>query len=87
MASACALEWVPDSLYNLAVSAIVTSYSKYRRELKGLPENVQFDLYYKVKTTSQTLSVNILTDRLTLSLGGWSIIVYILIHWNVICLG
>lgn len=48
MASACALEWVPDSLYNLAVSAIVTSYSKYRRDLKALPDNVQFDVYYKV---------------------------------------
>lgn len=48
MASACALEWVPDSLYNMAVSAIVTTYSKYRRELKALPENVQFDIYYKV---------------------------------------
>ncbi|XP_060560053.1 amyloid protein-binding protein 2-like [Ruditapes philippinarum] len=48
MASACALEWVPDSLYNMAVSAIVTTYSKYRRELKSLPENVQFDIYYKL---------------------------------------
>ncbi|WAR03662.1 APBP2-like protein [Mya arenaria] len=48
MASACALEWVPDKLYNMAVSAIVTSYGKYRRELKGLPENVQFDIYYKL---------------------------------------
>ena len=48
MASACALEWVPDSLYNMAVSATVTSYSRHRRELKLLPENVQFDIYYKV---------------------------------------
>lgn len=87
MASACALEWVPDSLYNLAVSAIVTSYSKYRRELKGLPENVQFDLYYKVKTKSQILTANILTDRLTVPFGGWGIIVYILNHRNVISLG
>ncbi|KAL5016659.1 hypothetical protein ScPMuIL_006248 [Solemya velum] len=48
MASACALEWVPDSLYNTAVSAIVASYSRHRRELKSLPENVQFDIYYKL---------------------------------------
>ncbi|KAK2193494.1 hypothetical protein NP493_12g07051 [Ridgeia piscesae] len=48
MASACVLEWVPDSLYNTAVSAIVALYSKYRKELKSLPENVQFDVYYKL---------------------------------------
>ena len=52
MASACALEWVPDSLYNTAVSAIVSSYSRHRREIKSLPENVQFDIYYKVKRKS-----------------------------------
>ena len=43
--------WVPDSLYNMAVSAIVTSYSRYRREIKSLPERVQFDIYYKVEKT------------------------------------
>lgn len=48
MASACALHWVPDSLYNTAVSAIVASYPRGRRDLKVLPENVQFDIYYKV---------------------------------------
>lgn len=48
MASACALEWVPDSLFNTAVTAIVTYYSRHRKELKALPENVQFDIYYKV---------------------------------------
>ena len=49
MASACAMGWVPDSLYNMAVSAIVSSYSRHRRELKSLPERVQFDIYYKVE--------------------------------------
>ncbi|KAK3084359.1 hypothetical protein FSP39_012164 [Pinctada imbricata] len=48
MASACALEWVPDSLYNTAVTATVSSYSRHRREIKSLPENVQFDIYYKL---------------------------------------
>ncbi|XP_046583008.1 amyloid protein-binding protein 2-like isoform X2 [Haliotis rubra] len=48
MASACALHWVPDSLYNTAVSAIVASYPRGRRDLKVLPENVQFDIYYKL---------------------------------------
>lgn len=42
------LEWVPDSLYNSAISSVVTHYSRFRRELKTLPENVQFDVYYKV---------------------------------------
>ncbi|KAL4224456.1 Amyloid protein-binding protein 2 [Mactra antiquata] len=32
----------------MAVSGIVTNYSRYRRELKALPENVQFDIYYKL---------------------------------------
>lgn len=54
MASACALEWVPDSLYNTAVSATVSSYSRHRREVKSLPEDVQFDIYYKVSTKVST---------------------------------
>ncbi|XP_033748176.1 amyloid protein-binding protein 2-like [Pecten maximus] len=53
MASACALEWVPDSLYNTAVSAIVASYYRYKREVKALPENVQFDIYYKLYNKGQ----------------------------------
>ena len=46
--SASALEWVPESLYNTAISTLVTRYTKFRREFKTLPENVQFDIYYKV---------------------------------------
>ncbi|XP_069134767.1 amyloid protein-binding protein 2-like [Argopecten irradians] len=53
MASACALEWVPDSLYNTAVSAIVSSYYRYKRDVKALPENVQFDIYYKLYNKGQ----------------------------------
>ncbi|XP_060071001.1 amyloid protein-binding protein 2-like [Ylistrum balloti] len=53
MASACALEWVPDSLYNTAVSAIVASYYRYKRDVKALPENVQFDIYYKLYNKGQ----------------------------------
>lgn len=48
MASACTLEWAPDSLYNTAVSAVVNSYGVHRKELKTLPEDVQFDVYYMV---------------------------------------
>ncbi|KAK2160153.1 hypothetical protein LSH36_139g05089 [Paralvinella palmiformis] len=48
MAEACALEWAPGSLYNTAISTIVTHYAKYWRHVKGLPENVQFDVYYKL---------------------------------------
>ncbi len=50
MASACALEWAPDSLYNTAISTIVAYYSTQRKDLKTLPENVQFDIHYKVRT-------------------------------------
>ena len=54
MASACcALEWAPDSLYNTAISTIVTYYSTHRKDLKTLPENVQFDIHYKVSTTNE----------------------------------
>ena len=49
MASACALEWAPDSLYNTAISTIVAYYSTHRKDLKTLPENVQFDIHYKVR--------------------------------------
>ncbi|XP_076107447.1 amyloid protein-binding protein 2-like [Mytilus galloprovincialis] len=49
MASASAqLDWVPDSLYNTAVSATVASYYRHRRDVKTLPESVQFDVYYKL---------------------------------------
>lgn len=45
------LQWVPDSLYNTSVAAIVATqntYNRYRRELKTLPEDVQFDIYQGV---------------------------------------
>lgn len=45
---ASALQWIPDSLYNTAINAVVTHYTKTRRELRTFPENVQFDVYYKV---------------------------------------
>ena len=52
MASVCSLlEWAPDSLYNGAISTIVTYYSTHRKDLKTLPENVQFDIHYKVSKT------------------------------------
>ena len=45
---ASALQWAPDSLYNTAISTIVTHYSQHKKELKILTEDVQFDIYYKV---------------------------------------
>ena len=54
MASASVqLDWVPDSLYNTAVSATVASYYRHRRDVKTLPESVQFDVYYKVNELPQ----------------------------------
>ena len=54
MATACLLHWVPDSLYNYALSTIVVHYSKYRSELRLFPDNVQFDVYYMVSKFSRT---------------------------------
>ena len=51
--AASALEWAPDSLYNTAISTIVAYYSTHRKDLKTLPENVQFDIHYKVRDTCE----------------------------------
>ncbi|KAG8231737.1 hypothetical protein J437_LFUL012015 [Ladona fulva] len=39
---------VPKSLYKAAISAVVDNYMDVRKELRTLPENVQFDIYYKL---------------------------------------
>ncbi|KAG2458760.1 APBP2 protein, partial [Polypterus senegalus] len=46
--AALELEWVPETLYNTAISAVVDNYSRSRREIRSLPENIQFDVYYKL---------------------------------------
>lgn len=51
--AAVELEWIPESLYNTAISAVVDNYSRSRRDIRSLPENIQFDVYYKVSFTSQ----------------------------------
>jgi hypothetical protein len=40
---------VPDSLYNLGVAAVIDNYLCFRDELRILPDNLLFDLYYKVR--------------------------------------
>ena len=55
------LQWVPDSLYNTSVAAIVATqntYNRYRRELKTLPEDVQFDIYQGVSYRKRALYAN-----------------------------
>lgn len=47
--AAVELEWIPETLYNTAISAVVDNYSRSRREIRSLPENIQFDVYYKVR--------------------------------------
>lgn len=48
--AAVELEWVPETLYNTAISAVVDSYGRARRrDIRSLPENIQFDVYYKVR--------------------------------------
>ncbi|KAJ9574870.1 hypothetical protein L9F63_007965, partial [Diploptera punctata] len=39
---------VPDSLYNLGISAVIENYQNFRNELRVLPDNLMFDLYYKL---------------------------------------
>lgn len=47
--AAMELEWIPETLYNTAISAVVDNYSRSRRDIRSLPENIQFDVYYKVR--------------------------------------
>ena len=42
---------VPDSLYNLGISAVIENYQNFKNELRVLPDNLMFDLYYKVRLT------------------------------------
>ncbi len=47
--AAVELEWIPETLYNTAISAVVDNYGRSRRDIRSLPENIQFDVYYKVR--------------------------------------
>lgn len=49
--AAVELEWIPETLYNTAISAVVDNYIRSRRDIRSLPENIQFDVYYKVQPT------------------------------------
>ena len=40
---------VPDSLYNLGISAVIDNYQCFKNEIRILPDNLMFDLYYKVR--------------------------------------
>ena len=51
--AAVELEWIPETLYNTAISAVVDNYIRSRRDIRSLPENIQFDVYYKVRTVGQ----------------------------------
>lgn len=51
--AALELEWIPETLYNTAISAVVDNYIRSRRDIRSLPENIQFDVYYKVRPTSR----------------------------------
>lgn len=66
--AAVELEWIPETLYNTAISAVVDNYSRSRRDIRSLPENIQFDVYYKVgfssKETLNDVTANILCELL-----------------------
>lgn len=55
--AAVELEWIPETLYNTAISAVVDNYSRSRRDIRSLPENIQFDVYYKVRSTGREARV------------------------------
>ncbi len=42
----------PDNLYNLSVSATVLNYGRHCMDVRSLPENVQFDVYFKVSVSA-----------------------------------
>ncbi|CAF0924276.1 unnamed protein product [Didymodactylos carnosus] len=44
--ASCSLNWDPDSLFNLALSAVAKCFNKYLKEIKELPAEVLFDLFY-----------------------------------------
>jgi len=46
---------VPDSLYNLGISAVIDNYQCFKNEIRILPDNLMFDLYYKVRILVQIL--------------------------------
>ncbi|XP_023235379.1 amyloid protein-binding protein 2-like [Centruroides sculpturatus] len=45
---ASALHWIPDSLYNTAITTVVSCFNVFQKELRTFPENVLFDIYYKL---------------------------------------
>lgn len=57
--AAMELEWIPETLYNTAISAVVDNYGRSRRDIRSLPENIQFDVYYKVRFTSPEARVRL----------------------------
>ncbi len=54
--AAVELEWIPETLYNTAISAVVDNYGRSRRDIRSLPENIQFDVYYKVRRKANGFS-------------------------------
>ncbi|XP_070572060.1 amyloid protein-binding protein 2-like [Ptychodera flava] len=59
MAAASLLEWMPESLYDSAIRALVSEYSRFRKELRFLPDNIQFDIYYKLYTQGRLCQLGI----------------------------
>lgn len=40
--AAVELEWIPETLYNTAISAVLDNDIRSRRDIRSLPENIQF---------------------------------------------
>ncbi|XP_054707927.1 amyloid protein-binding protein 2-like isoform X2 [Uloborus diversus] len=45
---ASALHWIPDSLYNYSIAAVVSSYSSYQKDIRTFHGHLLFDILYKI---------------------------------------
>ncbi|GAB6030181.1 Amyloid protein-binding protein 2 [Chamberlinius hualienensis] len=50
---AIALNWIPESLYNMAIKTFVSNYHGHQKDLPTLPNNVKFDIYYEFYKNSR----------------------------------
>ncbi|XP_077509378.1 protein interacting with APP tail-1 [Amblyomma americanum] len=42
------LEWIPESLYNSAVTTLVNNYPIFQKDVRYLPESIAFDILYQL---------------------------------------
>ena len=45
---AARLQWMPDTLQNSAISAVVTSYKRHKKDIRSLPNNLLMGVLHKL---------------------------------------